>query len=33
MKKKLDNIDMRFDVIGIENDSVDWIENAFLEDL
>ncbi len=33
VKKKLKNIDVRFDVIGIENDSVDWIENAFLEDL
>jgi len=33
MKKKLENIDVRFDVIAIENDSVDWIENAFLEDL
>ncbi len=32
LKNNITDVDVRFDVIGMENETIDWIENAFLED-
>ncbi len=32
-KNRLDNLDIRFDVIGFDGENLEWIENIFMEEV